>query len=260
MPQGERSALATLDDALTVFVPLRPRLFGIAYRVVGSGSEAEDVVQEVWLRWQRTDRSVVAEPSAFLARTTTRLAINVTHSARRRRETCVGSWLPEPADSGADPARDAETAEALARALLLVLERLNSTERAAYLLREAFDYPYHRIGDLLRLTPVNTRQLVCRARKHLSTARGEPVTAAEHRRLLRTFTEAARSGDVDSLERLLKHDVVRRPVGERNGARAGRSRRRPAAKRPAGPRCATPRPSVPGRAPAARTTGHTPSR
>lgn len=113
-----------LHEAVSVFVKLRPRLFGIAYRVLGSAVEAEDVVQEVWLRWQHTDRAVVISPVAFLSSATTRLAINVAQSARVRRETYIGPWLPEPIDTSNDPQAGAERAEALELALLLVLEKL----------------------------------------------------------------------------------------------------------------------------------------
>lgn len=114
-----------LDDAAEAFRSLRPRLFGIAYRVLGSVSEAEDVVQDAWVRWQGADRSAVLDPGAFLARTTTRLAINVAQSARVRREAYVGPWLPEFVDTGVDPQVGAERGEALELAVLLVLEKLN---------------------------------------------------------------------------------------------------------------------------------------
>jgi RNA polymerase sigma-70 factor (ECF subfamily) len=197
-----------LDQATSVFLAVRPRLFGIAYRMLGSVAEAEDILQEVWLRWQKTDRSVVVDPPAFLARTTTRLAINLAQSARARRETYVGPWLPEPVDTSADPAVGAERGEALQFAVLLLLEKLSPTERAAYILREAFDYPYGEIADILQLSAVNTRQVVSRARKRLSAERREPVDTAEHRRLLEVFLAAARAGDVTALEDLFAADVV----------------------------------------------------
>ena len=118
------------------------RLFGIAYRMLSSAREAEDLVQDAWLRWQGTDRSVVDNPAAFLATTMTRMAINELHSARVRRETYVGPWLPEPVDTSADPYLGAERGEALEFAALLLMEKLTPGERAAYVLREAFDYPY----------------------------------------------------------------------------------------------------------------------
>jgi DNA-directed RNA polymerase specialized sigma24 family protein len=130
---------STDDDGLSAFLNVRPRLFGIAYRMLGSAAAAEDIVQDVWVRWQTTDRSVVRDTAAFLATTTTRLAINVIKSARSRRETYMAPSLPEPADTSADPALGAERSEALEFAVLL-LEQLSPTGRAAYVLREAFDY------------------------------------------------------------------------------------------------------------------------
>ncbi|MEU0204253.1 MULTISPECIES: RNA polymerase sigma factor SigJ [unclassified Streptomyces] len=197
-----------LDAAADAFERLRPRLFGIAYRVLGSVSEAEDVVQDVWVRWQGADRTAVLDPGAFLAKTTTRLAINVARSARARREAYVGPWLPEPVDTGVDPQVGAERGEALELAVLLVLQRLNPVERAAYVLREAFDYAYDEIADMLRLSQANTRQIVSRARRRLAAERREPVEAAQHRRLLEAFVAAARHGDVAALESVLSADVV----------------------------------------------------
>ncbi|MCX5093928.1 sigma-70 family RNA polymerase sigma factor [Streptomyces sp. NBC_00365] len=207
----------SLEEAVAVFVQQRTRLFGIAYRVLGSVVEAEDVVQEVWLRWQKTDRSVVVSPVAFLSRTATRLAINVARSARVRRETYVGPWLPEPIDTSSDPEVGAQRAEALELALLLVLEKLSPTERAAYVLREAFDYGYPEIAEILQLSLVNVRKIVSRARKHLSAEQRESVDTAEHRRLLTAFVSAARTGDVASLEALLTPDAV--SLSDGNGIR-----------------------------------------
>ncbi|WP_433171971.1 RNA polymerase sigma-70 factor [Actinoallomurus sp. CA-150999] len=197
-----------LDEAASVFVGLRPRLFGIAYRVLGSSAEAEDVVQEAWVRWQTTDHAAVVDPGAFLATVTTRLAINVAQSARKRRETYVGPWLPEPVDTGADPQVGAERGEALELAVLFLLEKLSPTERAAYVLRESFDYPYGQIAEILQLSEANTRQLVSRARRHLSAGRRRPVSSSAHRRLLTTFLAAARTGDLAALEELFAADVV----------------------------------------------------
>jgi RNA polymerase sigma-70 factor (ECF subfamily) len=148
------------DHALSAFVSAQPRLFGIAYRMLGSAAEAEDIVQDAWLRWQSTDRSAVLDATAFLATTTTRLAINAVQSARSRRETYVGPWLPEPVDTSADPHLGAERGEALGLAVLLLMEKLSPTERVAYVLREAFDYPYQQIADVLQLSEANARQLV----------------------------------------------------------------------------------------------------
>ena len=202
------STIDEADEAVAVFVELRPRLFGIAYRLLGSAVESEDVVQEVWLRWQRTDRSVVENPVAFLSKATTRLAINVAQSARVRRETYIGPWLPEPIDTSNDPEVGAQRAEALELALLLVLGKLAPTERAAYVLREAFDYAYADIAEILGFTVVNVRKIVSRARKHLSADHRETVDAVEHRQLLTTFVSASRTGDIASLEALLTPDAV----------------------------------------------------
>ncbi|ROQ60173.1 RNA polymerase sigma factor (sigma-70 family) [Streptomyces sp. 840.1] len=211
----------TLEEAVSVFVELRPRLFGIAYRMLGSQAEAEDVVQEVWLRWQRTDRSAVVSPAAFLSSATTRLAINVTQSARVRRETYIGPWLPEPIDTSQDPEAGAQRAEALELALLLVLEKLAPTERAAYVLREAFDYAYADIAEILHLSVVNVRKIVSRARKHLLSEQRATVDAGDHRRLFKAFVTAARTGDITSLEKLFTpHTVVPKRTlrGERSPA------------------------------------------
>ncbi|MYW21750.1 sigma-70 family RNA polymerase sigma factor, partial [Streptomyces sp. SID2955] len=198
----------SLDAAAAAFEERRPRLFGIAYRVLGSVSEAEDVVQDVWERWQGADRGAVLDPGAFLATITTRLAVDVARSARVRREAYVGPWLPEPVDTSVDPQVGAERGEALELAVLLVLQRLNPVERAAYVLREAFQYAYAEIAGMLQLSQANTRQVVSRARKRLAAERREPVDAAQHRRLLDAFVAAARHGDVAGLERVLSADVV----------------------------------------------------
>lgn len=197
-----------LDQATKDFLSARPQLFGIAYRVLGSAAEAEDIVQETWLRWQSTDRSKVHEPTAFLTTVATRLAINVAQSARVRRESYVGPWLPEPVDTTQDPHLGAERAEALEMAVLLLLEKLNPVERTAYVLREAFDYPYGRIAEILETSEANTRQLVSRGRKHLAAERKEAVTPTAHRRLLEVFLSAARTGDLSGLEDVLTADVV----------------------------------------------------
>lgn len=206
-----------LGEAVATFTKLRPRLYGIAYRVLGSAVEAEDVVQEAWLRWQRTDRSAVVNPASFLSSTTVRLAINVAQSARVRRETYVGPWLPEPVDTAIDPIAEAEPTDALELALLLVLQKLTPTERAAYVLREAFDYAYAEIAEMLGLTPVNARKIVSRARKHLADDQRDSVDNREHTRLIEAFIAAAQDGDVASLEALLTPDAV--SLSDGNGLR-----------------------------------------
>ena len=177
--------------------------------MLGSVSDAEDLLQDVWLRWQRSDRAAVREPEAYLATTTTRLAINALTSARARHEGYVGTWLPEPVDTSADPQLGAERAAAVDLAMLLLMEQLTPTERAAYVLREAFDYPYAVIAEIVEASAATCRQLVSRARKRLHSKRSEPVQeTAEHRRLLESFLAAARGGDLSALESLFHQDVV----------------------------------------------------
>lgn len=194
-----------LDEAVATFLRVRPRLLAIAYRFLAGTSEAEDIVQETWLRWQNTDRTVVANPQALLATMTTRLAINVSQSARRRRETPTA---PEPADTGNDPATTAEHQEALEQAIAVVLDNLTPKERAAFILREAFDYPYPRISQLLHLGPANSRQLVCRARKRIAADKQRTVKPALHRHFLHAFLDAARAGDLTGFEELLTADLA----------------------------------------------------
>ncbi|MEV4359501.1 sigma-70 family RNA polymerase sigma factor [Nonomuraea sp. NPDC049625] len=226
---------SSLDQAAATFVEVRPRLFGIAYRMLAGSAEAEDIVQETWLRWQNTERSAVANPAAFLTLITTRLSINAVQSARSRRETYVGPWLPEPIDTGADPAAGAERGEALELALLLLLEKLTSAQRAAYILREAFVYPYEQIAEVIQLSPANVRQLVSRARKHLSTTRRGSIGTDEHRRLLSAFLDASQEGNLTALENLFAADVVSSPdvrgaaaksAGHPIARRTSRTRRR----------------------------------
>lgn len=196
------------DNALDTFQSIRPRLFGIAYRMLGTATEADDVLQDAWLRWQGTDRSAVREPAAFLATTVTRLAINALESARARRETYIGPWLPEPVDTTADPTLGAERAEAMSLAVLLLLERLTPGERAAFVLHEAFDYPYRQVAEVLEISEANARQLATRARAHLDRERASDVSPAERERLLQAFSAAALNGDLEALEAVLAEDVV----------------------------------------------------
>jgi RNA polymerase sigma-70 factor (ECF subfamily) len=205
-----------LDEAAAAFTAVRPRLFGIAYRMLGSAAEAEDLVQEVWLRWQAYDRTRVEHPAAFLATTTTRLALNALKSARARRETYIGPWLPEPVDTEADPYLGAERGEALEFAALLLMERLSPNERAAYVLRVAFDYPYGQIAEILGTSEASVRQLVSRARKHMSVGRRTAVRPDAQRRLLSAFLAAAKHGDMGELEKLFAADVT--SLSDGNGA------------------------------------------
>ena len=213
---------AGLESAVGAFNEARGRLFGIAYRMLGSVAEAEDIVQEAWLRWQQTDRSVVHNPAGFLTTITTRLAINTAESARVRREQYVGPWLPEPVDTSADPSLGAERAEALEAGVMMLLEKLGPDHRAAYVLREAFDYSYDQIADIVSTSPANARQLVSRARKHVQSGRKQPVDPARHRDLLAAFVAAARDGDVTRLEQVLAADVVSTTDGAGIAPRAAR--------------------------------------
>lgn len=196
------------QDGLSIFAAARPRLFAIAYRMLGNAAEAEDIVQDVWLRWQSANQNAVENPPAFLAKTTARLCINLAQAAHSRRETCIGTWLPEPADPSGDPGLYAERGEALKLALLMLLEKLSPTERAAFILREAFDYSYREIADILQLEQANVRQLVSRARKHIADDRLTSVSSEEQRRFLKAFIAAAQKGDMDGLETLFIEDVV----------------------------------------------------
>jgi len=204
----EQSNAITCDDGLSVFLRMRPRLFGIAYHMLGSAAQAEDVVQDAWLRWQTTDRTIVRDAAAFLATTVTRLAINVMQSARMRRETCVGSWQPEPVDTSRDPRLAAERDQALVCGIRILLEKLTPTERAAYILREAFDYAYRDIASVLRLGEANARQVVTRARQHIASGRTTGTSSAEEEHLLQTFIAAAQDGDVASLEHLFASHII----------------------------------------------------
>jgi RNA polymerase sigma-70 factor, ECF subfamily len=213
---------ANLDPAVAVFNEARPRLFGIAYRMLGSVAEAEDIVQEAWVRWQQTDRDVVRNPAGFLTTVTTRLAINTAESARMRREQYVGPWLPEPVDTSADPSLGAENAEALESAVLVLLETLRPEQRAAYVLRQAFDYSYDEIAAILTTSSANARQLVSRAQKHVTSGRRSVVDPGTHRELLEAFLAAARDGDVQQLERVLAADAVSITDGAGVAPRAAR--------------------------------------
>jgi len=205
------------DDSLEAFLQHRRRLFGIAYRVLGSSFEAEDVVQETWIRWDQCDRSGVRDPGAFLATTATRLAINILTSARSRREVYPGPWLPEPVDTSTDPTLGAERGEALEYAVLLLMERLTPLERAAFVLREAFAYPYPRIAEILDSTEACSRQLVCRARRHLASGGSRSMSRSDQRRVfLARFLNAARGRDATALEEFLSGDAI----GEPGDARA----------------------------------------
>lgn len=222
--------IVELEGAAAVFTAVRPQLFGIVYRMLGSATETEDVLQDAWIRWHTTDRSVVRNPEAFLTTTATRLALNLLHSARSRRETCTGPWLPEPVDTSDDPTLGAERAEALDVAVLVLLERLTPTERAAYVLREAFGYAYGDIARIVQLSQPAARQLVSRARKHLAAGKRTTVVASRRRALLDAFVTAARRGDLAGLERLFAEGSA---AGRRRATQPGRTGSRRASSAPA---------------------------
>ena len=197
-----------MDD----FERLRGRLFGIAYRMTGTATDAEEILQDAWLRWQGLDRTTVKDPDAYLARVVTNLSIKQLTSARARRELYVGEWLPEPVLTG----RAFDTFDVVAErdsvsfALLLLLERLTPAERAAYVLHEAFGYSHHEVAELLGTTDANARQLLSRARKRVAAdaRRERTVDRADWRELVERFLAAAQSGEIVQLERLLAEDVV----------------------------------------------------
>jgi RNA polymerase sigma-70 factor (ECF subfamily) len=190
---------------------LRPLLFSIAYRMVGSVGEAEDLVQEALLRYHSLDDGPPDNARAWLATVTTRLAIDHLRSARVRRETYVGPWLPEPVatDTRTDPAASAELDDSLSIAFLAVLERLSPVERAVFLLREVFDYGYGEIAEIVGRSEDNCRQIFVRARRHVEAERPRfAVSRQAHEELTARFLAAVGSGDIDSLMTMLADDAV----------------------------------------------------
>ena len=207
----------TTDPAAT-FEPYRRRLLGLAYRMLGSMAEAEDAVQEAYLRWHDADRDDIDNPRAFLMTTTTRICLDVLKSARVRREAYVGPWLPDPVTDAAALAPDTQTelAEDLSVALLLALDRLSPLERAAFLLHDVFDYSFAQVAEALGRNAAACRQLASRARTRVRDARprgvtpSRPISSAiepKHAELLTAFMSASRSGDLASLTRLLTSDA-----------------------------------------------------
>jgi len=192
------------------FAACRPRLLGIAYGLLGELTEAEDVVQDAWLRWDRADREAVRNPEPFLVTVTTRLALDRLRSARVRREVYVGPWLPEPLVVDPEtPETAAIEAEKLNLALLGALERLNPVERAVLVLRDVFDLEYAEIADVLEKTPANVRQIARRARDHAGDpSRRRPVDEEERERLTTVFLTAVASGDIDRVRDLLAADAI----------------------------------------------------
>jgi len=207
-PCGGRLTLMDANsatNAAAIFEEQRPFLRSLAYRMLGSLADAEDIVQEAWLRWARVPLAEVDVPRSFLAKTVTRLCLDYLNSARVRRESYVGEWLPEPvADDPAEPGSDE-----VSYAMLHAMERLTPLERAAFLLHDVFAESFEEIGDFLSRTPETCRQLASRARKHLKAeAPRHPVEAGAGRRLATAFLKAARGGDLAGLKQLLLDDAI----------------------------------------------------
>jgi RNA polymerase sigma-70 factor (ECF subfamily) len=197
-----------METRAAVFASARPMLFSIAYRMLGSVMDAEDLVQDAWLRWEGAPEAEVRSPRAYLTTIVTRLAINRLRSARAKRETYVGPWLPEPLVTEETP-DTAELAESLSMAFLVLLERLSPIERAVFLLHEVFDFEYAEIARMVDKTEANCRQLLARARKRVGAARARfDADPAQARRLTQRFTEASVAGDLDGLLALLAEDIT----------------------------------------------------
>ena len=198
-----------LGDATEAFVAHRNLLFTVAYEMLGSAADAEDVLQETWLRWADVEVDEVRDPRAYLVRITTRLSLNRIRSLSRRRESYVGPWLPEPLLTSPDVAEDVELADSVSTAMLLVLETLTPTERAVFVLREVFDMPYDEIAEAVDKTPAAVRQIAHRARSHVESRRPrEVVGSAERDAVIERFMAAVSTGDLQSLMDVLAPDVV----------------------------------------------------
>jgi RNA polymerase sigma-70 factor (TIGR02957 family) len=196
-------------SATDAFVRHRNLLFTVAYEMLGSAADAEDVLQETWLRWADVDRSEVREERAYLLRITTRLSLNRMRTLARRREAYVGPWLPEPLLTSPDVAEDVELADSVSTAMLLVLETLSPTERAVFVLREVFDLPYDEIAVAVDKSPAAVRQVAHRARQHVDARRPRSaVTTRERDEVIARFFGAAATGDLQALMDVLAPDVV----------------------------------------------------
>nr|WP_202483686.1 RNA polymerase sigma-70 factor [Streptomyces coelicoflavus] len=199
----------SVDAATEDFVAHRNLLFTVAYEMLGSAADAEDVLQETWLKWAGVDLGTVRDRRAYLVRITTRQSLNRLRTLGRRKESYVGSWLPEPLLTTPDVAEDVELADSVSMAMMLVLETLAPVERAVFVLREVFDLGYDEIAEAVEKTPAAVRQIAHRARAHVAARRprGE-VTAAESRRALAAFQRAVETGDLQGLLDILSPDVV----------------------------------------------------
>lgn len=197
------------DPATEAFVRHRNLLFTVAYELLGSATDAEDVLQETWLRWADVDLAAVRDQRAYLVRITTRQALNLMRTLGRRKETYVGPWLPEPLLTTPDVAEDVELADSVSMAMLLVLETLNPTERAVFVLREVFDLGYDEIAEAVDKNPAAVRQIAHRAQAHVAARRPrEIVTPAETRAVFGAFQRAVETGDLQGLLDILAPDVV----------------------------------------------------
>jgi RNA polymerase sigma-70 factor (ECF subfamily) len=195
-------------DRVAEFEALRPQLFALAYRALGARADAEDVVQDAYLRWQGAAGNIES-PKAYLMTIVSRLSLDALQSARRKREQYVGVWLPEPVAGSPAPGDSVEMAESLSMAFLLLLESLQPSERIAFLLREVFGYDYAEVAGILETSEANARQLVSRARKHVREGRPRfTVKPEQHRAALDRFIGAVVNGDVNGLLGLLREDVV----------------------------------------------------
>src|SRR5580692_217181 len=198
-----------VDPATEAFLAHRNLLFTVAYEMLGSAADAEDVLQETWLRWAGADLAAVRDQRAYLVRIATRQALTRLRTLRRRKESYTGPWLPEPLLTAPDVAQDVELADSVSMAMLLVLETLPPTERAVFVLREVFDLAYGEIAAALGKTPAAVRQIAHRAREHVAARRPrEVVSAAETRDALMAFQRAAETGDLQQLADILAPDVV----------------------------------------------------
>jgi RNA polymerase sigma-70 factor, ECF subfamily len=198
-------AADTPEEAVASFTPLRPTLASIAYRMLGSVADAEDVVQEAFVRWLRTDRGAIRSPEAFLRRMVTRLCLDQLKSARHQREAYFGPWLPDPVVEP-EAARDVD--EDVTLPLLMALDRLSPLERAAFLLHDVFDVSFEEVAATLEREPAAVRQLAARARAHVRASRPRfPVPRERGRELAAAFFEASRSGDMSALQSMLTEDV-----------------------------------------------------
>jgi RNA polymerase sigma-70 factor (TIGR02957 family) len=198
-----------LDSVTKSFVAHRNLLFTVAYEMLGSAADAEDVLQETWMRWVRVDVGTVRDQRAYLVRITTRQALNRLRTMGRRKEEYIGPWLPEPLLTTPDVAEDAELAESVSMAIMLVLETLSPTERAVFVLREAFDVTYDEIAAAVDKSPAAVRQIAHRARQHVDARRPrEVVSASETRAVLESFRTAFDTGDLQGLLDVLAPEVI----------------------------------------------------